>query len=121
MFGVKSDIQNDVQNEYFTKAEETVAYNFDNNILVRISQIVPSLIPMLIYIMAGQLTIQRFIGKITGNSQEMPRFWLMKRLQHLIDERTSKLYKDSNNRRVDLLQSMIDVAKHDDDAVRSFF
>ncbi|CAF3792025.1 unnamed protein product [Rotaria sp. Silwood1] len=110
VFGVDTDIQNDIDNEYFKKAEETVAYNFDKNAMVRLSQLMPSFIPLLGYIMTGQILLERIANKFIRNIEEMPRFWLMKRLKYLIDVRTSSSDKENKKRRVDLLQLMLDVA-----------
>ncbi|CAF1309588.1 unnamed protein product [Rotaria sordida] len=127
VFGVNTDIQNDIDNEYFKKAEETVAYDFDKNPLVRLSQLMPWLIPLLTYVMTRQILLQRFANKFIRSIEEIPRFWLIERLKYLIDVRTSSSDKEGKNRRVDLLQLMLDVATrneimdHTDVAVMSKF
>ncbi|CAF1406534.1 unnamed protein product [Rotaria sordida] len=109
------------------KAEETVAYDFDKNLLVRLSQLMPWLIPLLTYVMTRQILLQRFANKFIRSIEEIPRFWLIERLKYLIDVRTSSSDKEGKNRRVDLLQLMLDVATrneimdHTDVAVMSKF
>lgn len=112
-FGVATDMQNDVDNEYFKKAEEAVATNLDENPLIRLGYLMPWLIPLLNYIMIGLVLLKRFAHKFIPSIEEMPRFWLINRLKYLIDQRT-KYNEDHNNKRiVDLLQLMLDTATRD--------
>lgn len=107
-------MQNDTENEYFTKAEEVVAQNLDNNPFIRLGQLMPWLIPFLTYIMIGQLLLQRLAHKIIPSVEELARFWLMDRLIYLIDLRTSSKHEKKEKKQVDLLQIMLDAATKDE-------
>jgi hypothetical protein len=103
-------MQNDVDNEYMQKAEETVAVNLEKNSLVRLGHLMPWLVPLLKNVVIGLVVLQRLAHKWIPNIEEMPRFWLLDHAQHLIDARTSSLEKDSDRRRIDLLQLMLNAA-----------
>ncbi len=103
-------MQNDIDNEYMQKSEQTVAENLEENPLIRLGHLMPWLVPILTYVMIGQALMNRLAHKWMRNIEEMPRFWLLKRLQYLIDVRISSNEKDGERRRMDLLQLMLDAA-----------
>jgi hypothetical protein len=117
-FGVVTDMQNDVNNEYFKKAEGTVAINLDDNSLIRLGYLMPWLIPVLAYLMVGIILLQRFAHKFMKNVEEMPRFWLINRLRYLMDIRAVANQSDEEQKRVDLLQLMLDAATRSQVKVR---
>lgn len=103
-------MQNDVDNEYMQKAEQTVAENLEENSLIRLGHLMPWLIPLLTFLMIGQVVLKRLIHKWIRTIEEMPRFWLLDRVQHLIDARTESSEKDNERQRIDLLQLMLNAA-----------
>ena len=94
-FGTVTDMQNDLDNEYYKKAEAVFDQNPDKNLLIRLGYLMPWLIPFLNTLFAVYSLINR----------EMPRFWLVKRLQTFIDLRLSSTHKP-----VDLLQLLLDAS-----------
>ncbi|CAF5047433.1 unnamed protein product, partial [Rotaria sp. Silwood1] len=109
-FGVATDMQNDIDNEYLKKAEEAVAEKYEENPLIRLGSLIPWLISLLSYVIIGQILLKRFAHKFIPSIEEMPRFWLMERLKYLIDLRTSSMKNEHKKRHVDLLQLMLDAA-----------
>jgi hypothetical protein len=103
-------MQNDVDNEYMQKAEQTVAENLEENPLIRLGHLMPWLIPLLSFLMISQVVLKRLTHKWIRTIEEMPRFWLLDRVQHLIDARTGSSEKDDERRRIDLLQLMLNAA-----------
>jgi hypothetical protein len=103
-------MQNDIDNPYMEKLEQTVAENLEENTLIRLGHLMPWLIPILTYVMIGQILFQRLAHKWIRSIEEMPRFWLLERLQYLIDVRVSSNEKDDEKRGMDLLQLMLDAA-----------
>ncbi|CAF4984577.1 unnamed protein product, partial [Rotaria sp. Silwood1] len=109
-FGTITDIQNDIDNEYFKKAEKNIEENLEKNPLIRLGHLMPRLIPLLTYVMIVQVQLKRFAHKFIRNIEEMPRFWLLERVKDIIDIRTSSYDNDNVKRKVDLLQLMLDTA-----------
>jgi hypothetical protein len=103
-------MQNDVDNEYMQKAEQTVAENLEENSLIRLGHLMPWLIPLLTFLMIGQVVLKRLTHKWIRTIEEMPRFWLLDRVQHLINARTESSEKDDERQRIDLLQLMLNAA-----------
>ncbi|CAF1106854.1 unnamed protein product [Rotaria sordida] len=106
-FGINTNMQTDIDNEYMHKAEAVTNENFENNPLIRLSYLMPWLIPVLSYIVIGQAIFMQFLHKWKKSAEELPRFWFVNRLRHVIDARVSS---DETKRRIDLLQLMLDAA-----------
>jgi hypothetical protein len=103
-------MQNDIDNLYMLKSEQTVAENLEENTLIRLGHLMPWLVPILTYVMIGQILLKRLAHKWIRSIEEMPRFWLLERVQYLIDVRISSYEKDGEKRRTDLLQLMLDAS-----------
>ncbi|CAF2106772.1 unnamed protein product [Rotaria magnacalcarata] len=112
-FGVITDMQNDIENEYFIKAERCVAEDLEKNLLIRLGHLMPWLIPFLTYIMIGQILFKRLMHKFIPSIEEMPRFWLIERLRYLADIRISSSEKSETKHQTDLLQLMLDATTRD--------
>ncbi|CAF4079320.1 unnamed protein product [Rotaria sp. Silwood2] len=114
-FGIKSDMQNDIDNIYLKKSAKVVDINFDKLFIVQLSNVMPFLKPFLITFFLCQLKIIRTLGKIfpfiNYFMEELAPFWIINRAQEIVDYR--KLHSDEQ-KRVDLLQLMIDAKVSDE-------
>lgn len=101
-------MQNDIDNEYLHKGEEILAANLEDHPLIRLGNLMPWLIPVLVYVFVGLTVIQRIAHRFIESIEENPRFWFLRRLSYLVDLRKSQLAKSDSKVPIDLLQLLLD-------------
>ncbi|CAF3407167.1 unnamed protein product [Rotaria sp. Silwood1] len=106
-FGINTNMQTDIDNEYMHKAEILTKKSFEKHPLIRLSYLMPWLIPILSYIVVGQAIFMHVLHKWKKTAEELPRFWFVDRLCHIVDARASF---DETKRCIDLLQLMLDAS-----------
>ncbi|CAF4117159.1 unnamed protein product [Rotaria sp. Silwood2] len=104
-FGVNTNMQTDIDNEYMHKAEILTQENLEKHPLIRLSYLMPWLIPILSYIVIGQAMFMQVLHRWKKNVEELPRFWFTNRLRHVVSARASL---DETKRHIDLLRLMLD-------------
>ncbi len=109
-------MQNDINNPYLTKSAALFDMDPNKMILFKLSSLLPSLASSLRVCMFAQMAVSKIlttlIPPLNKYIPEIPGFWLMNRVQEVVDLRT----KSSSNsiKRVDLLQLMIDASTIED-------
>ncbi|UJR16591.1 hypothetical protein I4U23_003491 [Adineta vaga] len=103
-FGLDTNLQEDVNNEYIQKGELLFADNTEKHWKVRISKLFPWLTPLLKYIALTEIILQILAHKFVKSVKENPRFWF---LTHVTDIIKTRIDLHETNPRVDLLQLMI--------------
>ncbi len=82
-------------------------------LIVRISNLMPFLNPLLIKILDTSITIINFlrtsIPSIMSNIKDPPQLWIFKQIEHVIKQRLA-----SENKRIDLLQLMLDASTEEE-------
>jgi hypothetical protein len=77
--------------------------------IVRLSRLIPALNPLLIKLMHSFITSINFlrtsIPSIMGNIEDPPQLWIFKQIHHVIKQRLA-----SENKRIDLLQLLLDAS-----------
>jgi hypothetical protein len=113
-FGIDTDVQNNVNNLFLIKSANFFEDNHEKLFIVRLSYLMPWLVPLLTQIIRIQMTI--FIGlrliipRFMNRFEELPGFWIINQVQNIINQRIKKT--ESSNR-IDLLQLMLDAATSD--------
>lgn len=114
-------MQNDIDNIYLKKSAEVIEINYDKLFIIQLSNLMPFLKPFLIKLVLFQLKLIRRIGnKISFFNhfmKELAPFWIINQAQEIVDYR--KLRSTEQNKRIDLLQMMIDATEklHSDEIV----
>ncbi|CAF1529178.1 unnamed protein product [Rotaria sordida] len=114
-FGIDTDMQNDINNPYLQKSAAVFKIDIDGLLLVRLTNLMPILTRPLYYTLFGISNICnkliKLIPFLSNYIEEMPTLWLLNRVQDVVDLRR-KTSKDLN-KRVDLLQLMMDASTND--------
>jgi hypothetical protein len=117
-FGMDMDTQNNIDNIFMRKCKLAVDDNPERLFLTKLGNLMPFLIPILLYVMIGQMFLGTLIRKVaptwfSPQIEGVPALWILNQLGTIIDAR-----KQANNNgkhdQVDLLQLMLDVATRDD-------
>jgi hypothetical protein len=105
-------MQNDVNNVYLQKSAACVKIDAEKLPIVQLSNLVSFLTPLLEYVFVAQLiiiqTLNKLVPTLAGYVEELPPFWIMNRVQEVIDIRTAS--SSSSVKYVDLLQLMLDAS-----------
>ena len=108
-FGIDTDIQNDVDNMYMNRSTAIFARDFEKMPIVRLSNLMPILNPLLIKMLDNFITLIHFLRvsfpSLMGHLQDPPQLWIFKQIENVIKHRLA-----SGDRRIDLLQLMLDVS-----------
>lgn len=116
-FGIDSDLQNDIDNIYFKKSMATFARDPEKMLMVRLSNLMSFLNPLLIKFMHTTIALIGFLRtsmpSLMGDVQDHPQVWFFKQIEQVVKERLS-----SGNRRIDLLQLMLDASTQQEIKVR---
>jgi UV DNA damage repair endonuclease len=103
-------MQNDVNNAYLRKSAEVLEIDVEKLKIVQLSNLIPCLTPILIYIFHVHLVLIRFLSKLfpfVGTCfEELAPFWIVNRVQEVVDLRTAA----DSVKRMDLLQLMLDAS-----------
>jgi hypothetical protein len=105
-------MQNDIDNDLMVKAGFVFKQDIERMVLTKLSYLMPWLTPFLGQLVLCQIAVFRCLHKLAPTIfpdllERIPRFWLLSRVQQVIDTRTKSL---STTKRVDLLQLMLDAA-----------
>ncbi|CAF3726003.1 unnamed protein product [Rotaria socialis] len=112
VFGIDTDMQNDIHNPYLLKSAEVFKTDADHMLLMQFSNFIPSLARPLHDILFSTAEFRRRLIKATpvfsNFITELPRLWLINRVREVVNQRV----KSSSNtkERVDLLQRMMDAS-----------
>jgi hypothetical protein len=108
-FGIDTDLQNDIDNMYMKKSLAVFTGDPEKSFIVRLSNLMPFLSPLLIKFMNISLKlkniIHRTIPSLMKNVEDPPRLWIFKQIENVVKQRLS-----SENKRTDLLQLMLDAS-----------
>jgi hypothetical protein len=123
-FGMDTDMQNDIDNIFLRKAQASIDENPEKYFLIKLGNLMPFLIPILSYILIGQMLLFHLFRKVAPEwflpqIEEFPPFWMLNQVESVINARTTSNSNKKQNR-VDLLQLMLDASTHDDIKVRIF-
>jgi hypothetical protein len=113
-----TDMQNDIGNIFFRKVQEMADVDFEKLSIIKLGNLMPFLTPIITWIMVGQAALITAFRKLaplwlTRHIEEFSIFWVVNQAESMIQTRTSTKSNEKSER-VDLLQSMLDVATHDD-------
>jgi hypothetical protein len=113
-FGIDTDVQSNINNPFLVKSEKFFEDNHEKIFIVRLSYLMPWLIPLLTQIIRMQMAI--FMGlrsiapRFMNRFEELPGFWIINQVQRVVNERLARREPQS---RIDLLQLMLDAATSD--------
>jgi hypothetical protein len=112
-FGIDTDMQNDLNNTYMQKSMACFAVDTDKLFMVKLSNVMPFLIPLLTRIVKARTfiinTLQKIVPSLTYKVKSLAIFWIIEQVEKVIKQRLA-----SGKKRMDLLQLMLDAASHDD-------
>ncbi|CAF1673885.1 unnamed protein product, partial [Adineta ricciae] len=112
-FGIDADMQNDLDNIYMKKSIACFDIDVEKLSIVKLSNVMPFLIPFLTQIFKFGLFVQRTTKKWSSNmlseNDGLPVTWLIERLEELLKQRLS-----SESKRTDLLKLMLDAATEEE-------
>lgn len=110
-----TDVQTNSKNPFLVKASKFFDDNHEKLFIVKLSYLVPWLIPLLSQIVQIQIAIymglRSILPRFMNRFEELPGFWIMNQVQSVIKERTQRKERSD---RVDLLQLMLDAATLED-------
>lgn len=102
-------MQNDIDNIYMKKSMASVAVQIDKLPIVKLSMVMPFLVPLLTaWVKARAAIVDKLratIPWLVRNVEELPTLWIAKQVQNVVKERLK-----SGKKQTDLLQMMMDVA-----------
>ncbi|CAF4576422.1 unnamed protein product, partial [Rotaria sp. Silwood2] len=106
-FGIDTDLQNDIDNMYMKKSLASFVGDPEKMFMVRLANLMPWLIPVLIKIMNSLIALINLLHKlmpsIMVNVEGPPQLWIFKQIDNVVKQRLR-----SENKRIDLLQLMLD-------------
>lgn len=98
---------------YMKKSSAIFARDFEKMPIVRLSNLLPILDPLLVKILDSFITLINFLRvsfpSLMGHLEDPPQLWIFKQIENVIQHRLA-----SENRRIDLLQLMLDVSTQED-------
>ncbi|CAF1007481.1 unnamed protein product [Adineta ricciae] len=111
-FGIDTDMQNDVDNEMMAKAAVIFKQDVERMSLTKLSYLMPWLTPILTRFLLFQTVLFHTLHRLAPTifpdlTDKIPRFWLLARVQQVIDARNTESGADTA-KRIDLLQLMLD-------------
>ncbi|UJR21070.1 hypothetical protein I4U23_024170 [Adineta vaga] len=111
-FGIDTDMQNDINNPYLLKSAEVFKTDVETLFPFRLCNLMPIFARPIHDIVFGMQYIQKILINFKPSLSEyvsvLPGMWLMNRVQEVFDLR--KKSSLNSQKRVDLLQLMIDAA-----------
>ena len=118
-------MQNDIKNPFIIKAAKFFFVNPQKLFIVKLSYLMPWLIPILtqiIHVMMILFNGLRYVApRIMVNFEELPGLWIINQVKQVIDARIAKVKSgEEGQRRIDLLQLMLDAATSNEVKVRKF-
>lgn len=111
-FGIDTDVQNNPQNPYLLKSAQFFEDNHEKIFIVRLSYLMPWLIPFLTQLIRLQMAVffglKLIMPRFMNRFEELPGFWIINQVEHLINQRINNRIESTN--RIDLLQLMLDAS-----------
>ncbi|CAF1184641.1 unnamed protein product [Rotaria sordida] len=108
-FGIDTDLQNDNDNMYMKKSLACFSRDPEQMFFVRLANLMPFLIPLLIKIMTSSITLINFLHSLMPsmmhNIEGPPQLWIVKQIENVVQQRLT-----TQNKRIDLLQLMLDAS-----------
>lgn len=115
--GIDTDMQNDPDNVYMKKSMSCLLNNSEKLLLVKLSNVMPFLIPVLIRYVQFHVFITnrlyKMVPSLISNLPSMASLWIIERVKQIIKERLV-----SGKKRIDLLQLMLDATTHEEIKVK---
>ncbi|CAF3793429.1 unnamed protein product [Rotaria sp. Silwood1] len=112
-FGIDTDLQNDIDNMYMKKSLACFAHDPEKMFIVRLCKLMPFLIPLSIKIMNSSVVIINFLRilmpSMMRNVEGLPQLWIFKQIENVVKQRQT-----SQNKRIDLLQLMLDASTQEE-------
>ncbi|CAF3115951.1 unnamed protein product [Rotaria sp. Silwood2] len=106
-------MQNDLDNTYMQKSIACFALDADKLLIVKLSNVMPFLVPLLTRLTSGCINLidklRGIMPSLMSNVGEIPALWIIKQVENVVKERLK-----SGKRRMDLLQLMLDAATYDE-------
>jgi hypothetical protein len=122
-FGMNTDMQNDIDNTFMRKCKLTVDDNPERLPLIKLGNLMPFFIPILLYAMVGQMLLSRLIRAVVPTwflpqIEGLPALWILNQVETIINARRQANYSGKHHQ-IDLLQLMLNSATCDDTKVNS--
>ena len=117
-FGMDTDMQNDTDNILMRKCKLAIDDNPERLLLTKLGNLMPLFIPILLYIMNGQMLLGKLIRAVAPawflpQIEGLPALWILNQVETIINARRQANYIDKHQQ-VDLLQLMLNAATRDD-------
>ena len=110
-FGIDTDVQNNANNPYLLKSSQFFEDNHEKIFIVRLSYLMPWLIPFLTQLIRLQMIIfmglKSILPRFMNRFEELPGFWIINQVENLINQRINQT---PSTNRIDLLELMLDAA-----------
>ncbi len=118
-FGIDTDLQNDIDNIYMKKSISIFARDSEKMFIVRLCNLMPFLSSLVIKIMNSFLRTINFLcasmPSLMRNIEGSPQLWIFKQIENVVKQRLT-----SENKRIDLLQLMLDASTQEHIKVNLF-
>jgi len=112
-------MQNDLDNICMTRSIACVEINHEKLFIVKLSYLMPFLIPIFSPIVKLFIIIvkifRKYFPSLMKNKEFHPAFWIIDKVEETVKERIN-----SGKRRMDLIQLMLDASTQDQDQVTLF-
>jgi hypothetical protein len=106
-------MQNDIENIYMKKSAACVAVEIEKLFIVKVSIIMPFLIPLLTRIVKTCFFVieklRALVPSLVHNVEDLPDIWIMKQVKNVVKDRLTL-----GKKRMDLLQLMLDATKDEE-------
>jgi hypothetical protein len=123
VYGIDTDMQNDIDNVFMRKCKLAVDDNPERLIWTKLGNLMPFLIPVLLKIMFGQMLLVALIRTVAPvwflpQIEGIPALWILNQVKTIINTRKQANYHNKHNQ-VDLLQMMLEATIPDHIKVNS--
>jgi hypothetical protein len=120
---MNTDMQNDIDNIFMRKCKLAVDDNPERLPLTKLGNLMPFFIPILPYVMIGQMFLDALIHAIAPawflpQIEGLPALWILDQVETIINARRQANYSGKHHQ-VDLLQLMLDAVTSDNIKVNS--
>ena len=115
-FGIDTNMQNETDNIYLRKSAGTFEVDVDQLSIVKLTNVLPMFDTPFRRFYLSQIAVRRLLIRmmpsLSKSIEETPGSWLTNRVREVVDLRTNALA--NSEKRMDLLQLMLDASTHDD-------
>ncbi|UJR34501.1 hypothetical protein I4U23_021909 [Adineta vaga] len=117
-FGIHTNMQNDINNPFIAKSAQFFKDNPEKLPIVKLSCLMPWLIPILtqiVYTMLVVFKMLRYLApRFMSEFEELPGMWIINQVRQVIQARKDQTESEEQQyREIDLLQLMIDATTSD--------